>query len=83
MIEFILILLVFPAGISLYKYIQPNHKIIKIDEQILKNKVKKSALLIGGKVSIVPYQTVEFQKDFFEVPPTVKIFEEIDGYSNK
>lgn len=51
-------------------------------EQILKNKVKKSALLIGGKVSIVPYQTVEFQKDFFEVPPTVKIFEEIEGGSH-
>jgi non-heme chloroperoxidase len=51
-------------------------------EQILKNKVKKSALLIGGKVSIVPYQTVEFQKDFFEVPPTVKIFEEMEGGSH-
>ena len=49
MIEFILILLVFPAGISLYKYIQPNHKIIKIDEQILKiqNKYDYDFLLMN------------------------------------
>jgi hypothetical protein len=33
MIEFIIILLVLPAGISLYKYIQPNHKIIKIQKK--------------------------------------------------
>jgi pimeloyl-ACP methyl ester carboxylesterase len=50
-------------------------------EQILKNKVKKPALLIGGKVSTVPYETVNFQKDFYEIP-TVKIFEENEGGSH-
>lgn len=50
-------------------------------EQILKNKVKKPALLIGGKVSTVPFQTVEFQEDFYEIP-TVKIFEENEGGSH-
>jgi len=50
-------------------------------EQILKNKVKKPALLIGGKVSTVPYKTVNFQKDFYEIP-TVKIFEENEGGSH-
>ena len=47
MIEFIIILLVLPAGISLYKYIQPNHKIIKIDEQILKKKYDYDFLLMN------------------------------------
>jgi hypothetical protein len=47
MIEFILILLVFPAGISLYKYIQPKHKIIKIDEQKLKIKYDYDFLLMN------------------------------------
>ena len=50
-------------------------------EQILKNKIKKPALLIGGKVSTVPFQTVEFQIQLFEVP-TVKIFEENEGGSH-
>ena len=50
-------------------------------EQILKNKVKKPALLIGGKVSTVPFQTVEFQEDYYEIP-TVKIFEENEGGSH-
>jgi pimeloyl-ACP methyl ester carboxylesterase len=50
-------------------------------EQILKNKVKKPALLIGGKVSTVPFETVQFQEDFYEVP-TVKIFEENEGGSH-
>lgn len=46
MIEIILILLVLPAGISLYKYIQPNHKIIIIYEQKLKNKYDYDFLLM-------------------------------------
>lgn len=50
-------------------------------EQILKNKVKKPALLIGGKVSTVPFQTVQFQEDYYEIP-TVKIFEENEGGSH-
>jgi pimeloyl-ACP methyl ester carboxylesterase len=50
-------------------------------EQIIKNKAKKPALLIGGKVSTVPFQTVEFQEDFYEIP-TVKIFEENEGGSH-
>jgi len=50
-------------------------------EQILKNKVKKPALLIGGKVSTVPYETVKFQEKYYEIP-TVKIFEENEGGSH-
>lgn len=50
-------------------------------EQILKNKVKKPALLIGGKVSTVPFKTVEFQEDYYEIP-IVKIFEEDEGGSH-
>ena len=46
MIEIILILLVLPAGISLYKYIQPNYKIIIIYEQKLKNKYDYDFLLL-------------------------------------
>jgi hypothetical protein len=50
MIEFIFILLVLPAGISLYKYIQYNHKIIKIDKQITKiqNKYDYDSLLMNS-----------------------------------
>ena len=50
MIEFILILLVLPAGISLYKYIQSTHKIIKIDKQIIKiqNKYDYDSLLMNS-----------------------------------
>jgi hypothetical protein len=47
MIEFIIILLILPAGISLYKYRQPNHKIIKIYEQKLKNKYDYDFLLMN------------------------------------
>lgn len=50
-------------------------------EQVLTKKIQKPALLIGGKVSIIPYQAVEFQKQFFEVS-TVKIFEENEGGSH-
>ena len=49
--------------------------------QILKKGIKKPALLIGGKVSIVPYNTMENQKKFFELP-TIKIFEENEGGSH-
>jgi non-heme chloroperoxidase len=50
-------------------------------EQILKNKVTKPALLIGGKLSTVPFETIQFQEDFYEVS-TVKIFEENEGGSH-
>lgn len=49
--------------------------------QILKKGIKKPALLIGGKVSIVPYNTMANQKKFFELP-TIKIFEENEGGSH-
>ena len=49
--------------------------------QILKKGIKKPALLIGGKVSIVPYQTMANQSQFFELP-TIKIFEENEGGSH-
>ena len=49
--------------------------------QILKKGIKKPAFLIGGKVSIVPYQTMANQSQFFELS-TIKIFEESEGGSH-
>ena len=49
--------------------------------QILKKGIKNPALLIGGKVSIVPYQTMANQSHFFELS-TIKIFEESEGGSH-
>ncbi len=73
------------AGTLGYNYKVANEILIDYvyndNEQLLRNKLTKPALLIGGKASIIPYETVNFQKDFFELA-TVKIFEESEGGSH-
>lgn len=50
-------------------------------EQVLSKGLHKPALLIGGRVSIVPWQTVVNQKKFYK-NATVKIFEANQGGSH-
>lgn len=50
-------------------------------EQILIKGIKKPALLIGGKVSIFPWQAIVYQKKFYKTA-TVKIFEADQGGSH-
>jgi pimeloyl-ACP methyl ester carboxylesterase len=50
-------------------------------EQILIKGLKKPALLIGGRVSIVPWQTIVYQKRYYKTA-TVKIFEADQGGSH-
>lgn len=50
-------------------------------EQVLIKGLKKPALLIGGRVSIVPWQTVVYQQRYYKTA-TVKIFEADQGGSH-
>ncbi len=51
-------------------------------EQVLARGIKKPSLLIGGRVSIVPWQTMEYQKKFHIPGTKVKIFEADQGGSH-
>ena len=50
-------------------------------EQILTKGIKKPALLIGGEVSIFPWQAIVYQKKFYKTA-TVKIFKADQGGSH-
>lgn len=76
------------AGVYGYNYKVANEilfdHVLNNYDQIFKsfpNKLQNPVLLIGGKASIVPYQTLDYQKQYY-ITPTVKIFEIDEGGSH-